>query len=81
MGKAPRRIDLAAISSADMPSAKRHHSSRPAVHGDTEVQQGLQQQQESHAAPCSSAAEPQVQQQQLEQRSSEQARQFLEEVF
>ncbi len=81
VGKAPRQIDLAAISSAEMPSAKRHRSSRPAVHGDTEVQQGLQQVQESYAAPSSSAVDPQVQQQQLERQNSEEAWQFLEEIF
>lgn len=81
MGKVPKRINLAAISSADMPSAKRHHSSHPAVHQDKELQQGLQQVPESHVAHSISAVETQVQHQQREGQNSKEAQQFLEEVF
>ncbi|DBA77376.1 TPA: hypothetical protein ACH3X2_000892 [Trebouxia sp. C0005] len=75
-----RRINLAAISSADMPAAKRHRSSHTAAHQDIELQQRLQQVQESHVAHSSSAVDPQVQQQ-LEQQRSEEARQFIEGVL
>lgn len=82
VGKVSRRINLAAVSSADMPSAKRHRVSHTAA-------PGLQQVQESPVAHSSAvdAAQEEVQQQTSaqeevhQQQISEAARQLILEAL